>query len=271
MPMQVTVLRLLVLAVLAASALAFTSYALARPPVFAVVPSQAVAGASTQPQTSLTAAVSRQIAADRRSLGRVLRSEQQNAAAAHLAAARTSTAKANDLLASEDLAGRAQQAAAADAAHAVRLRQSIAALEKALQPVVVPAAALASAPNALGAYAVAIAERYLGVRYVWGGGLPESGFDCSGFVKYVYGQLGVQLPHYAASQWDETTHVDPSQLEPGDLVFFEPKSDGPGHVGMYVGNGTFIEAPHTGAVVQFQNLAFEAATMGFVGAGRPSA
>lgn len=268
--MQVAVLRLLVLAVLAASVLAFSSPALAGPPVFAVIPSSAAAGAAPSQPGSLDAAIQRQIAADQSSLAQVLRSQRRNEAASRQAGTRPS-AKASDLLASEDLAGRAQQAAAADAAHAARLRQSIAGLQKALQPVVPPADGLVSSPNALGAYAVAIAERYLGVRYVWGGGLPEDGFDCSGFVKYVYAQLGVQLPHYAASQWDDTAHVDPLELEPGDLVFFEPKSDGPGHVGMYVGNGTFIEAPHTGAVVQFQNLDYEASTMGFVGASRPSA
>jgi cell wall-associated NlpC family hydrolase len=265
------VLRLLVLAVLAASILACCGRALAGPPVFAVVPSQAAAGAATTGQTSLDAAIRKQIAADRGMLARVLRSERLNEAAAQRAADRTGTAAATDPIASEDVAGRAQQSAAADARRAATLRGSIAGLEKALQPVVVPADALTSAPDALGAYAVAIGERYLGVRYVWGGGVPQAGFDCSGFVKYVYAQLGVQLPHYAASQWDDTAHIDPSQLEPGDLVFFEPKADGPGHVGIYVGNGTFIEAPHTGAVVQFQNLAYEEATMGFVGASRPSA
>jgi cell wall-associated NlpC family hydrolase len=75
------------------------------------------------------------------------------------------------------------------------------------------------------------------------------------------------MPH----QWNETVHVQPSQLEPGDLVFFEPRADGPGHVGMYVGNGMFIEAPHTGASVQYQSLAFESSTIGFVGASRPAA
>jgi cell wall-associated NlpC family hydrolase len=90
-------------------------------------------------------------------------------------------------------------------------------------------------------------------------------------VRYVYAQLGIALPHYAASQYAITMHVDPSQLQPGDLVFFEPRADGPGHVGMYVANGVFIEAPHTGDVVKFTELSTEASLIGFVGATRPAA
>jgi cell wall-associated NlpC family hydrolase len=106
--------------------------------------------------------------------------------------------------------------------------------------------------STLGGQAVAIAERYLGVPYVWGGASP-SGFDCSGLVMYVYAQLGVSLPHNAAAQYDMLPHVPTSDLEPGDLVFFY----GLGHVGIYVGGGTFIHAPHTGTVVQFSSLSGE--------------
>jgi cell wall-associated NlpC family hydrolase len=260
------VTRLLVLAVLAAAVLAFGSRALAGTPVFAVVQGQ-TSGESGQ--SSLDAAVRATLASDRAALAAVTRDERAQEAAAARAASRTGTVKAGSLFATEDTAGRSRQAAAADAARAIRLRRSIAGLEQALQPVA-PAADAGSAAS-VGEYAVAIAERYLGVRYLWGGAVPDDGFDCSGFVKYVYAQLGITLPHYAASQWDDTVHVDPSQLEPGDLVFFEPRADGPGHVGMYVGNGVFIEAPHTGAVVQFQSLAQETATTGFVGASRPAA
>jgi cell wall-associated NlpC family hydrolase len=103
--------------------------------------------------------------------------------------------------------------------------------------------------STLGGQAVAIAERYLGVPYVWGGASP-SGFDCSGLVMYVYSQLGVSLPHNAAAQYDSLPHVSESDLQPGDLVFF----DGLGHVGIYVGGGEIIHAPHTGTVVQFSSL-----------------
>ena len=103
--------------------------------------------------------------------------------------------------------------------------------------------------STLGGQAVAIAERYLGVPYVWGGASP-SGFDCSGLVMYVYGQLGVSLPHNAADQYASLPHVSESDLEPGDLVFF----DGLGHVGIYIGGGMMIHAPHTGTVVQIASL-----------------
>jgi peptidoglycan DL-endopeptidase CwlO len=103
--------------------------------------------------------------------------------------------------------------------------------------------------STLGGKAVAIAEQYLGVPYVWGGASP-SGFDCSGLVMYVYGQLGVSLPHNAAAQYAATTPVSVQDLQPGDLVFFY----GFGHVGIYVGNGTMINAPHTGAVVSFASI-----------------
>jgi peptidoglycan DL-endopeptidase CwlO len=103
--------------------------------------------------------------------------------------------------------------------------------------------------STLGGQAVAIAEQYLGVPYVWGGASP-SGFDCSGLVMYVYSQLGVSLPHNAAAQYGMGAPVPRDALEPGDLVVF----DGLGHVGIYVGGGAFIHAPHTGTVVQISSM-----------------
>jgi cell wall-associated NlpC family hydrolase len=120
----------------------------------------------------------------------------------------------------------------------------------------------------LGPQAVAIAKRYLGIPYVWGGSTPTGGFDCSGLVMYVYKQLGVTLDHYAAWQFLEGRRIAPANLEPGDLVFFEPKADGPGHVGMYVGDGKMINAPHTGDVVRIVSIQGRA---GYVGAVRPYA
>ena len=98
---------------------------------------------------------------------------------------------------------------------------------------------------------VGIAMQYLGVPYVYGGESP-SGFDCSGLVAYVYAQVGVSLPHYTVAQYNypDSVSVSRSQLEPGDLVFFY----GLGHVGIYVGGGQFIHAPHTGSVVRIDSL-----------------
>ena len=96
---------------------------------------------------------------------------------------------------------------------------------------------------------VGIALHYLGTPYVWGGSSP-AGFDCSGFVAYVYAQVGVSLPHYTGAQWNVGVPVSRSDLEPGDLVFF----DGLGHVGIYIGGGQFVHAPHTGDVVKISSL-----------------
>ena len=99
---------------------------------------------------------------------------------------------------------------------------------------------------------VAIAQRYLGVPYVYGGASP-SGFDCSGLTMYCYAQIGISLPHGATAQQQMSTPVPISALQPGDLVFF----GGPSysyHVGIYVGGGTMIHAPHTGAVVSYGSI-----------------
>jgi cell wall-associated NlpC family hydrolase len=98
--------------------------------------------------------------------------------------------------------------------------------------------------------AVGIAMQYLGVPYKWGGASPSGGFDCSGFTMFVYAQLGVSLPHYTGDQWQMGTAVSRSELQPGDLVFF----DGLGHEGMYIGNNQMIHAPHTGDVVKISSI-----------------
>jgi hypothetical protein len=121
----------------------------------------------------------------------------------------------------------------------------------------------------VGAKAVKIAMQYLGVPYVWGGADPLTGFDCSGLTMYVYAQLGIQLTHYTGSQFYEGTRVPPWALQPGDLVFFEPSARGPQHEGMYIGNGQFIQAPHTGDVVKISSLSEPGYAFGFVGAVRP--
>ena len=99
---------------------------------------------------------------------------------------------------------------------------------------------------------VSIAMQYLGIPYKWGGSSPTTGFDCSGLVQYVFAQVGIALPHYTVSQWNYAgaVPVPKNQLQPGDLVFF----NGLDHVGIYLGYGDFIDAPHTGASVEIDSL-----------------
>jgi hypothetical protein len=134
-----------------------------------------------------------------------------------------------------------------------------------LEPEILPSNAT------LGGQAVALAYRFLGVPYVWGGDSP-AGFDCSGLMMYVYGQLGIKLGHYTGFQYYAGLRVPRDQLQPGDLVFFRANSAGvPQHEGMYIGNGSFIQAPHTGDVVKVSSL-FEARyALAYVGAVRPYA
>ena len=82
------------------------------------------------------------------------------------------------------------------------------------------------------------------------GSSPSTGFDCSGFSMYVFAQVGVSLPHHAASQYQLGVPVPRDQLAPGDLVFFS----GLGHMGIYIGGGQFVHAPHTGDVVKISSL-----------------
>jgi cell wall-associated NlpC family hydrolase len=97
---------------------------------------------------------------------------------------------------------------------------------------------------------VLFARRFLGTRYLYGGTSPRSGFDCSGFTRFVYAHFGVVLPHYAGGQFALGRRVARARLRPGDLVFF----DGLGHVGIYVGGNRFIHAPHTGTRVSIEAL-----------------
>jgi cell wall-associated NlpC family hydrolase len=107
---------------------------------------------------------------------------------------------------------------------------------------------------------VGLAMQELGKPYSWGAAGPST-FDCSGLVMYVYAQVGVSLPHNAAAQYGYGTPVAYNDLQPGDLVFFE----GLGHVGIYIGGGQFIHAPHTGDVVKISSLSEHG---GYVGARR---
>ncbi len=120
---------------------------------------------------------------------------------------------------------------------------------------------------ALGHDAVTMAQQFLGLRYLYGGSSPRTGFDCSGLVMYVYGKLGIQLPHNAAAQYRLGLSVPRTALRPGDLVFF----NGLGHNGIYVGEGKFIHSPQTGESIRIESLAASNWNRNYVGARRIAA
>lgn len=111
-----------------------------------------------------------------------------------------------------------------------------------------------------GQVAIQAALSRLGDPYVWGAAGPNS-FDCSGLTMWAWAHAGVQLPHYSGAQYDSTTHIPMSELQPGDLVFFADPGE---HEAMYIGNGQIVEAPHTGADVRIMPLYSQ-----FVLASRP--
>jgi cell wall-associated NlpC family hydrolase len=151
---------------------------------------------------------------------------------------------------------RARQVALAEQARARAQAQQLAAqlqqdtAQETYDPSFVTPVYDADVPAARYSHVVPIALQYLGVPYVWGGSSPSTGFDCSGFIMFVFAQVGVYLPHHAASQFSYGVPVSREQLAPGDLVFF----DGLGHAGIYIGGDQFVHAPHTGDVVKISSL-----------------
>jgi cell wall-associated NlpC family hydrolase len=102
----------------------------------------------------------------------------------------------------------------------------------------------------LGERAVRIALEAVGAPYRWGGASPASGLDCSGLVRWAYGRVGISLPHSSYALYGRGRYVRRSRMRPGDLVFFS----GLGHVGMYIGRGRMVHAPHSGSRVQVVTL-----------------
>lgn len=116
-----------------------------------------------------------------------------------------------------------------------------------------PVAVTANA-STTGESIVQTASRFKGVRYRWGGS-SRSGFDCSGFTRYVYRhKMGIELPHSASAQFRRGTPVSRENLQPGDLVFFQTYRRGPSHVGIYIGNGKFIHASSARGRVRVDSL-----------------
>ena len=124
--------------------------------------------------------------------------------------------------------------------------------------------AVPAVPGGGGAEAVAAAESQIGVPYVWAGASPGVGFDCSGLTMWAWSHAGVSLSHSAADQFSELTHVPLSDLQPGDLLFYQ-EGNTIGHVTMYVGPGEMVQAMETGTNIEITGIW----TSGLVGAGRP--
>lgn len=96
---------------------------------------------------------------------------------------------------------------------------------------------------------------YIGIRYRRGGSSPETGFDCSGFVRHVFGEtLGLQLPHNAKAISLQGERVERTELMPGDLVFFDTMRRAFSHVGIYLGNNLFVHAPRAGGRVRIEDM-----------------
>ncbi len=181
----------------------------------------------------------------------------------------------NRLLSS--IKGQIAQMVAADAARQLQIAREaqarLAAQQQAAQQqqsdtvvgvsAIAPAAETVVAPPPTHSNAANIAMSQLGTPYVWGGSAP-GGFDCSGLVMWAYAQVGVSLPHSSYAQYGYGVPVSRDQLQPGDLVFF----DGLGHVGIYIGSGQFVHAPHTGDVVKISSLDESWYSATFVGARR---
>ncbi|MEV0952705.1 NlpC/P60 family protein [Promicromonospora sp. NPDC050249] len=148
------------------------------------------------------------------------------------------SAAENEDYQAELAANEAEEAAEAAAAEAAEAAEAAASAVS--SSVDIPA-------SAIGNSVISIASRYIGVPYVSGGSSP-SGMDCSGFTKYVYGQLGINLPHSSSSQASYGTQVPASEAQPGDLMWT------PGHVSIYAGGNTMIDASKPGTVVDFRTI-----------------
>jgi cell wall-associated NlpC family hydrolase len=142
--------------------------------------------------------------------------------------------------------------AAASRAAATRAAATAAANRAANRAPVVQTVALPQSPggSSVAQRAVSAAMTRLGDRYVFGATGPRR-FDCSGLVQWAYRQAGISTTHYTGTLWNDYRRIPESQLKPGDLVFFYRDHH---HVGIYIGNGLMINAPHTGDVVRIASI-----------------
>lgn len=131
-----------------------------------------------------------------------------------------------------------------------------------------PAVAVPGGDSGIGPQIAQDALAFLGTPYLWGGVLPETGFDCSGFLQYLYGRRGVELPRVAEAQASVGIPVTPDRLRAGDAIFFADSTGYIHHEGMYLGGGYFIHSPKTGDVVKISSLYEEYYARQYAGARR---
>jgi|SRR5687767_3273331 len=132
---------------------------------------------------------------------------------------------------------------------------------------IAPDAPTAHVPDGYALSGTALSLRGAPYRF---GGIDPSGFDCSGFVSYVYQQHGVPMPREVREQFRIGTTVDRDRLEPGDLVFFSTVAPGASHVGIVIGGDQFVHAPSERGVVRIENLSSQYWSSRFIGAKRVS-
>lgn len=125
-----------------------------------------------------------------------------------------------------------------------------------------------SEADSIGQQIVELAEQYLGYPYVWAGSSPSTGFDCSGFVSYVFKSLGYKTDRTAADIYSNGTYVEKEDLQPGDAVFFSSGGSSIGHIGIYIGDGEFIHSSSGCGYVTITDLNSNYYSNNYVGARR---
>ena len=154
-------------------------------------------------------------------------------AAAEQAAEQAAAEQAAAEQAQAEQAAAEQAQAEQAAAEQAQAAPAVSTEDEAAESTAVPASS--AVPQGVGSDAVAIGSNYLGTPYAWGGGAP-GGFDCSGFVSYVYAQMGISLPHQSGDILNSGTVISASEARPGDILWW------PGHVGIYAGDGQVLHS-----------------------------
>ena len=159
--------------------------------------------------------------------------QAEQAAAEQAAAEQAQAEQAAAEQAQAEQAAAEQAAAEQAAAEQAQAAPAVSTEDEAAESTAVPASS--AVPQGVGSDAVAIGSNYLGTPYAWGGGAP-GGFDCSGFVSYVYAQMGISLPHQSGDILNSGTVISASEARPGDILWW------PGHVGIYAGDGQVLHS-----------------------------